>query len=133
MTPLPTAGGEVSCEGCGACCMHVGVPLGYGLFFRPGALSERERQSADGRRVRAMPAEVRRELADYHAARARGEVPDRDRLEMPCLWLDPDSRRCRHYDWRPQVCRDFEVGGVWCLGFRRERGIGPPPGQAQQE
>ena len=132
MTPLPTAGGEVSCEGCGACCMHVGVPLGYGLFFRPGAASEQQWRSADGRRVLAMPAEARRELARYYAALRRGETPDRDRLEMPCLWLDVATRRCRHYDWRPQVCRDFEVGQVWCLGFRRERGIGTP-GQAPQQ
>jgi hypothetical protein len=95
MTPLPTAGGEVSCEGCGACCLHVGVPLGYGLFFPAGGLEAgaKEWGSENGQRVLAMPAGLRQGLADYYAALRGGKAPDRDRLEMPCLWLDLQTRR----------------------------------------
>jgi hypothetical protein len=75
--------------------MHVGVPLGYGMFFPPGGLGPGAEgwASEDGRRVLAMPAGLRRQLADYYAALRRGETPDRDRLEMPCLWLDLETRR----------------------------------------
>src|SRR5262245_41938032 len=105
MTPLPTAGGGVSCEGCDACCMHVAGPLGYGLCFPTGPLPTPEEAwaSEEAKRVLATPAGLRQGLADDYAGRRRGEVPDRDRLEMPCLWLDPRTRRCAHYEWRPQV------------------------------
>jgi Fe-S-cluster containining protein len=36
-----------------------------------------------------------------------------------CLWFDAQARRCRHYEWRPQVCRDYELGGFACLAARR--------------
>jgi Fe-S-cluster containining protein len=36
-------------------------------------------------------------------------------------------RRCRHYEWRPQVCRDYELGGDACLARRREYREGGPP------
>ncbi|MFN0052640.1 MAG: YkgJ family cysteine cluster protein, partial [Planctomycetales bacterium] len=36
-----------------------------------------------------------------------------------CLWFDPQTRKCRHHEWRPQVCRDYEMGGDECLALRR--------------
>jgi uncharacterized protein len=44
----------------------------------------------------------------------------------PCLWLDLDTLRCRHYDIRPRVCREFEPGEEDCLDFRRKAGVGRP-------
>lgn len=44
-----------------------------------------------------------------------------------CVWLvitqdglesDPCGK-CLHYDLRPQVCRDFKVGGEMCLKARK--------------
>jgi Fe-S-cluster containining protein len=32
----------------------------------------------------------------------------------PCQWLDLETRACRHYEHRPQICRDFERGSAMC-------------------
>lgn len=32
----------------------------------------------------------------------------------PCLWLDLGNGRCKHYEDRPEVCREFEVGNESC-------------------
>lgn len=38
---------------------------------------------------------------------------------LPCIWLTEDGK-CRHYEHRPQICRDFEVGGESCLSYREK-------------
>jgi Fe-S-cluster containining protein len=49
--------------------------------------------------------------------------------DEPCIWFDQETRRCKHYEYRPELCRDFEVGEEDCLRVRfRELGIEPPPG-----
>ena len=48
----------------------------------------------------------------------RGQEP----LER-CLWFDSATRKCRHYQWRPQVCRDYELGGDACLATREKGGL----------
>jgi Fe-S-cluster containining protein len=35
-----------------------------------------------------------------------------------CAALDRDTLRCRIYARRPQICRDFELGGSDCLAER---------------
>ena len=40
----------------------------------------------------------------------------------PCPWLDLCNGRCRHHEWRPDVCREFEVGGESCMRMRAEAG-----------
>ena len=35
-----------------------------------------------------------------------------------CAALDRDSMRCRIYERRPTVCRDFEMGGSECIAER---------------
>lgn len=37
-----------------------------------------------------------------------------------CIWLDPNTRRCRWYEHRPQICRDYEMGGASCLAEREQ-------------
>jgi Fe-S-cluster containining protein len=41
-----------------------------------------------------------------------------------CAWLDTDSNRCRHYEFRPDICRTFEIGGKWCSAVRELHQIG---------
>lgn len=101
MTPLP----QVDCNGCGACCMHVGYPP---LVSLPGD-PEWDR----------LPIDLQLEIEI-----AQQREPDIDR---PCIWLDMETRRCRHYDLRPSVCVKFPVGGLSCLSFRSARGIDPCP------
>jgi uncharacterized protein len=117
-TQLPV----VSCEGCGACCRHIGTPPGFAAFFpSPGHLIPEEwKQWPDYGYFLAAPESARQQLADYYAAVDRGEVTDRSAYDCPCLWFDLESGRCRHYEYRPEVCREFEVGGEECLRLREE-------------
>jgi uncharacterized protein len=93
----------ISCTACGACCNRIGHP--------PFSLSGDE-------------------FAELEALRpdlAAGvqQAADAGRLErkLPCLWLDPTSKRCRHYDLRPKICRDFAIGSPKCLELRWLNGI----------
>ena len=38
-----------------------------------------------------------------------------------CAALDRDTMRCRIYERRPGVCRDFEMGGNECIAERSSR------------
>lgn len=119
-TELPV----LDCSNCGACCTHVGTPPGFAGFFpRAGhAVPEHWKTWPDYRTLAAAPERVRAELAAYYAALDRGETADRCRDELPCLWYDPAARTCRHHAHRPQVCREFEVGGEDCLRARNKKG-----------
>lgn len=117
----------VDCEGCGACCLEMGSPPGFVLFYPPpgktvylGTL-----ESEDGLLWQALPQPLKDELAAYYAQmRAGGE----DRDGEPCLWFDEATRQCRHYEHRPRVCRDFKVGCDGCLAWRSQYGIDPERG-----
>ncbi len=48
-----------------------------------------------------------------------GGVPSMDRLpDGWCAALDRDTLRCRIYEQRPLICREFEEGGADCLAER---------------
>lgn len=44
-------------------------------------------------------------------------------LGQPCIWLDLDTLLCKHYEYRPQMCRDFELGNPHCHRLRESYGI----------
>lgn len=83
----------ISCDSCGKCCSMQGTPpmLPDEFDALPTALKWDRRANAD-----------------------------RYDLNLPCLWFDVATKRCRHYDHRPIVCREFETGGEDCLRFRDE-------------
>jgi uncharacterized protein len=83
----------LSCERCGACCREVGLPPFTGL---------------DG----DEPPRWLEWDADYHI--------DRQDRRLPCLWYDAATGRCRHYEYRPEACREFEMGSADCLEHRRQ-------------
>ena len=57
-----------------------------------------------------------------------GGVPSMDRLaDGWCAALDRDSLRCRIYEQRPLICREFEEGGPDCIEERAAWGGGCPP------
>lgn len=62
----------------------------------------------DSRTFRRMPRALRRDHAAAVAAL------DADPTGKPCLWFDAVTGLCRHYRWRPAVCRVFAVGGKLC-------------------
>ena len=60
----------------------------------------------------ALPAWLRIELEEYVALHERVD-------NTPCQWLDTVAGGCRHYNYRPGLCRRFTIGGGECLAFRR--------------
>jgi Fe-S-cluster containining protein len=108
--PLPII---ESCEDCGACCRVVTLPPFRRVFDEGGEEAwERLRWDRPDLRAEFLEVERTRKLA--------GEPS----FGSPCLWFDSGLGVCRHYDYRPQACRDFAVGGVDCLGARRRSGVG---------
>ncbi|MEM8670703.1 MAG: YkgJ family cysteine cluster protein [Planctomycetota bacterium] len=108
MKSLPTV---VDCEGCGACCMHMGYPV-----FVLGT----DKQPAEEIWL-TLPDDLRQELDHFVASYPT--LPA-GQLDAPCFWFDPVTKRCKHHDHRPRVCRDFSVGSKGCLEWRewlRER------------
>lgn len=46
---------------------------------------------------------------------------------IPCLWYDEKTKRCKHYEHRPQTCREaIEPGDQACLATRRAFKIHAP-------
>jgi Fe-S-cluster containining protein len=95
-----------TCNGCGLCCEGIGSPV---LVYQ-----SRPDGSAPASRPPGLPQELVGEIDAHFLGLARGQEPQ----EM-CLWYDPAARRCRHYEWRPPVCREYELGGRACLELRR--------------
>lgn len=82
----------------------------------------------DHTRWLAMPAELRAELKAYYDGVQAGTIQDRTRNfgyqanpenDIPCLWYDLDAKRCKHHEHRPDVCREFDVGGPECKATRQ--------------
>lgn len=85
--------------------MHMAVPP----FEREGVL--------------ALPSELQREVELMDKFREH-QYAAHGTDYTPCLWLDPFTRKCKHHEHRPQVCRDFEVGNVHCITLRKDVGLG---------
>ena len=59
-----------------------------------------------------LPDELKKEVDDYMAG-----LTDID-LGQPCFWLDSETKKCLHYEHRPEVCRDFELDSRHCRRMR---------------
>lgn len=92
-----------NCDGCGLCCM--------GQNLVPGCDTWLARQ-AKVDPPRAIPAPLLLELETIVKGPCSGNGGE------PCVWLDRATGKCRHYDLRPDVCREFEVGCRACLAYR---------------
>lgn len=91
---------EISCDGCGACCQ------GQNLLPLCGSV-------ADGK---LLPAFLNLPLMRLLKRNIGGD-------DTPCVWLDAALARCKHYEHRPSICREFEMGGEACLRIRGKAGI----------
>lgn len=129
MSSLPIA---QDCEGCGVCCFQMGFPT----FMLPAEpLSECQIAADPELSQRAKDPEIRKHLLDGHPGESYWhELPKhlRDELTVfwethadakqdlngPCIWLDPNTRQCKHHEHRPRVCRDFEIGNRECREWR---------------
>lgn len=93
----------LNCDDCGACCASVGHPQ----FYR----------NSNDELWKRVPEHLKKQVNDHVDA-----LTDID-LGQPCIWLDPKTKQCMHYEYRPQMCRDFEVGSFHCHRFRRSVGL----------
>lgn len=94
------------CNDCGACCRHMGYPTFlYGSATQP-----------DEEHWVRLPSELKESLLAY--IDQYEPLPD-GQLDGACVWLDNKSGRCKHHEFRPQVCRDFRIGSRGCLQWRR--------------
>jgi len=92
----------VNCNDCGMCCMHMNVPP---FTYMDGD---------------EPPSEFKQEIDLYvNSVRYSDDA-------IPCMWLDVSTGKCKHYDHRPAVCKDFEVGGESCQLYRKEANIPHP-------
>ena len=101
-----------SCDGCGACCLVVTHPPFYSVF-------EEEGEEAWERLKRERRDLVLQIAGDHKRRRVGGEPL----VGTPCLWYNPETRQCKHYDYRPLACREFDVGSEDCVDARRRAGI----------
>ncbi|MEZ6042049.1 MAG: YkgJ family cysteine cluster protein [Planctomycetaceae bacterium] len=89
-----------NCDRCGACCMRTPVPP-----FAPGE-------------------EAARNVPDSLLQTIQQRIDADQHFDLiPCVWFDPDLRRCRNYEYRPDACRAFEIGSTLCRLSRWDEGI----------
>lgn len=102
-----------TCNGCSACCSEqCSPPMFVAFLVNPQWLQDAG--ETDRESIRNMPAAARAELDRYIGRVRRGEVSD----GSPCCWLDAENNRCRWYEYRPEICRDFERGSAECHAWR---------------
>jgi Fe-S-cluster containining protein len=96
-TTPTTARAVTSCEGCGVCCREQNIPPYLDeIDFIPREL---EKEVLEARKIEA-------ELAG-----------------KPCIWWEKTTGKCRHHEHRPNICREYEVGGELCLETRVKFGV----------
>ncbi len=108
-TPLPTI---ASCDGCGACCTgQAALPIH--LVNEHSGITP----------VRKLPGWLADELRALTKKYMAEEFPPDG---SPCIWYDAETKKCRHYNYRPELCRDgVLVGDDACRRWRRTCGIDP--------
>lgn len=126
------------CSGCGVCCFHMGYPA-FILPRKPMTQDEIDSDERLAKKARANPAFLQELLdgrpgesywhalpedlrADWVAFVESYQTPEYgdsvDTFDKACIWFDMNSRQCRHHQYRPQVCRDFEAGSKQCQEWR---------------
>jgi Fe-S-cluster containining protein len=112
-TVLPILEPEIkSCDNCGACCTHMGYPPFVGMYEG----EHEDKSDPEWLRLKATHPELAAEAL-------QGAKDNRGGEQLPCLWLDPVTRQCMHYDQRPAVCREFIRGEDACIEHRQRIGI----------
>lgn len=92
-----------NCDGCGLCCQGVGSPV---LVYQ----TDRRWSGPHPFRPAGLPEELVQEIDEHFQGLMRGQEP-----QESCLWYDNHQKKCRHYAWRPAVCKGFELAGEECL------------------
>lgn len=101
-----------SCDACGDCCTVVCLPPFVRVFDGEGEEA--------WERLRWDRPDL---LAELLAVERERRVTGAPTFGSPCLWFDPETRRCRYHGLRPRACREFAVGGLDCRDARRRAGV----------
>jgi len=108
-----------SCTGCGACCLEQNSPPGFIVFLGPMADEYRQQGpfAQDAKLFDSLPPDALNSLQAYAERLITGGTLDGE----PCIWLDLETKRCRHYEHRPTICRDaLLLGDDGCMSWREE-------------
>ncbi len=104
----------VNCDDCGACCMDQSSPRWYfALLCNPQLGNE---DDPDWQRFKNLPKDALQSLLDHKEKVGK----EGGKSKEPCCWLDLETKRCKWYEHRPDMCRDFEVGCEGCHSWREE-------------
>ena len=91
-----------SCDDCGACCMGMCSPP----FI-----------TKDDPEYKALPGDVKASYDRGMEGREAANWVD----NVPCFWLNLETRKCTHYEHRPEVCRNGLVrNDHGCHAWREE-------------
>ena len=107
------------CSNCGLCCYGIGSPVKM-FTYRYGHSGPYMFRPKD------LPKELGDEIDSYFNSLTDGVEP----LDH-CLWFDEETGYCKHHQWRPQVCRDYETGCDACLNERKPYLISNPNTQPE--
>ena len=115
MSSLPI----LNCDNCGACCLEQESPPGYLIILSMGR--DYATSQEDLERFDRIPPLVMEELEHYLSyMRDGGGHPN----NSVCLWFDEETRKCMHYDLRPDICRQAViVGDDNCQFWRTRHGV----------
>lgn len=58
-----------------------------------------------------IPCDLLEQVEEYLSAIIRDPGLDRASQGLPCSWLDTRQNVCLHYQFRPEVCREYDCGG----------------------
>jgi Fe-S-cluster containining protein len=91
------------------------LPVGYYC----GVLSDRE---GEARKLLPLPLYV--ELKELVARYDKEGWPADG---TPCIWLDLETKQCKHYQYRPpDICDEgLALGDEACLHWRKAKGVDP--------
>jgi len=102
-----------SCDGCGSCCLEQSSPPMYLAYLCWPDYMLKDADEDDLNRFRSLPESAMQSLREY---REQDELPDGE----VCIWFDEETRGCKHYEHRPQICREFERGCEACHEWRNQ-------------
>ena len=94
-----------ACRRCGECCERVGRPP-----FVPSSWDHGENKwlAENLDMPKNTPESLRREFETYMAAVFANRTVDRAGEGLPCFWWDAGTKSCKHYPYRPTICREYQ-------------------------
>lgn len=113
--PLPIV--DEPARRCGKCCLQVGRPPFVARLqtdVTPARVLLKENELP-----RNMPPALIAEVEQYLSDVLERQTPDRLAERLPCSWLDLSTMLCRHYEFRPKRCREFDCSesGLECTAL----------------